>query len=101
MDKGFLRISQLFNENLTTICDVVPAEGTAADMLARLRRIYGSDNAPAENGQLWIELYDENEDLTDEREMIRQDQAPWLLGQFFKLPKKVWKAFKTNAEISV
>lgn len=93
-DKPFLRISQLLDENLVTICDVVPVEGTAGEMLARLRRIYGSDKAPAPNGALWIELYEANEDLTDEREMIRQEQAEWLLGSFFKLPRKAWRAFK-------
>ena len=63
-------------------------------MLTRLRRIYGSDKAPSEDGCLWIELYDDNEDLTDEREMIRQEQAEWLLGQFFKLSRKAWRSFK-------
>jgi hypothetical protein len=93
-DKSFLRVSQLFDGNLTMICDVVPVEGSAAEMLARLRRIYGSDKAPAADGQVWIELHEANEDLTDEREMIRQEQAEWLLGSFFKLPRKVWRAFK-------
>lgn len=90
----FLRISQLIDENLVTICDVVPVEGTAADMLARLRRIYGSDKAPGGEGDVWIELHEANEDLTDEREMIRQNQAEWLLGSFFKLPRKAWRAFR-------
>ena len=94
VEKAFLRISQLTNGDLVTICDVVPVEGTAAQMLARLRRIYGSDKAPTEDGQLWIELHEANGDLTDEREMIRRDQAPWLLGTFFKLPRKAWRAFR-------
>ena len=93
---SFLRISQYFDENLTSICDVEPLDGTAEQTIARLRRIYGSDKAPLENGCLWIELYDDNEDLTDEREMIRQKQAEWLLGSFFKLPRKMWRAFKKS-----
>jgi hypothetical protein len=96
--KPFLRISQLVDGNLVTICDVIPVTGTAAEMLARLRRIYGSDKARSEDGQVWIELYDANEDLTDEREMIRQEQAPWLLGTFFKLPRKAWRAFRAQLE---
>lgn len=103
-EQSFLRISQLRDENLVTICDVTPVEGTADQMLARLRRIYGSDKAPAAEGQVWIELYDANEDLTDEREIIRQEQAVWLLGSFFKLPRKAWRTFKpppTKRSVSV
>ncbi len=97
-DRPFLRVSQLFDGNLTTICDVIPNEGTAAEMLARLRRIYGSDKAPVADGQVWIELHEASGDLTDEREMIRQEQAEWLLGSFFKLPRKAWRGFKPAAK---
>lgn len=91
---SFLRISQYIDDNLTTICDVTPVEGTAEQMLARLRRIYGSDKAVGGQGDVWIELYDANEDLTDEREIIRQNQAAWLLSTFFQLPRKAWRTFK-------
>lgn len=96
MDKPFLRISQMIDENLVSICDVIPVAGTAMDMLVRLRRIFGSDKGPTPNGALWIELHEANEDLTDEREMIRLVHAEWLLGTFFKLPRKAWKALRVN-----
>lgn len=98
-DKPYLRISQLIDENLVTICDVVPVEGTAMDMLARLRRIFGSDKDPApSNGSLWIELHEANDDLTDEREMIKPMHAAWLLDSFFKLPRKAWRAYRPIGE---
>jgi hypothetical protein len=94
MTKTFLRINQYRNDDLTTICDVEPAHGTAAQLLKRLRRIYRTPDAFAPFA-LVIELYDENEDLTDERIVIRADQGEWLLGTFFKLPRKEWRAFHT------
>lgn len=90
---GFLRVSKYIDEyTMREIIDVKPKSGTAEQMIARLKRIFG--DKPYTPGALVIELHADNEDLTDERSVIGPEGAEWVLVDFFKLPRTVWRTFK-------
>lgn len=89
---SFLRISKYIDEyTMREIIDVEPTRGTAEQMIARLKRIFG--DKPYTRGALVIELHDDNEDLTDERSVIGPEGAEWALVDFFKLPRPVWRKY--------
>lgn len=89
---SFLRVSKYIDEyTMREIIDVEPKAGTAEQMIARLKRIFG--DRPYVPGGLVIELYNGNEDLTDERSMIGPEGAEWVLVDFFKQPG-AWRKFK-------
>lgn len=89
---SFLRISKYLDEyTMHPVIDVEPKNGTAEQMIARLHRIFG-DN-PYMPGCMVVELHASNEDLTDERSMIKPEAVEWVLVDFFKQPS-AWRKFK-------
>lgn len=90
---SFLRVSKYVDEHtMYNIIDVESNVGTSEQMIARLKRIFG-DN-PYTPGCVVVELHTDNEDLTDERSMIKPEAAEWLIVDFFKLPQTTWRKFR-------
>ena len=89
----YMRLSVYVDEyTMPALMDVTPKNGTAAQMVERLRRIFGEDRAYAA-GAVVVELHEDNDDLTDSRAVVPPSGAEWLLRDFFKLPA-AWRTYR-------